>query len=126
MVKFQSYSVDKCIFTVYVFLVRHIWNRNYHFACAGSLYAVYRILQIQGIKNMIMTFLQSIAQFVSGIIGMIINVLVTLGLLLTKIPAVISYIVAVVGYMPPFVGGVILVSISYAIVTVIINHWGNA
>lgn len=118
--------MGECIFTVYVYLVRHIWDCHYYFACAGNLHAVYRILQIQRIKNMILTFIQSIAQFISGIIGMIINILVTLGLLLTKIPAVISYIIAVVGYMPPFVGGVILVSISYAIVTVIINHWGNA
>lgn len=74
---------------------------------------------------MLLQFLESIGEFITSIIGMIINFFSMIGTLLGAIPRAITYVVSAVGYMPPFVSTVILVSIGVSVIITIINHWGN-
>lgn len=73
---------------------------------------------------MLTSFLGSIANLISTLIGVIFNILSMLVMLITAIPRAITYILGVVGYMPPFVGSVIIVSIGIAVTITLVNHWG--
>lgn len=74
---------------------------------------------------MILTFLISISDLISSIIGMVINIFSMLFLMLTALPKALAYIVGAVGYMPAYCGSIILLSITIAVTISIINHWGN-
>lgn len=67
-------------------------------------------------------FIQSIAQLIINIIAFVIHAFTFLITLLTSIPKALVYITSVVATLPPYVGGVILISISIAVILVIINH----
>lgn len=73
---------------------------------------------------MLLQFLEQVGDFISAIIGMIINFFSMIAMLLTTIPKAITYILGAVGYMPAFVGSIIFVSIGIAVAITIINHWG--
>lgn len=74
---------------------------------------------------MVFDFLESISIFISSIIGMILNLISMLVTMLTAIPRAIAYVIGVVGYMPPFVGSIIIMSLGVAVTITLINHWGN-
>lgn len=74
---------------------------------------------------MLLQFLETIGNFISAIIGMVINFFTMIGMLLTTIPKAITYIFGAIGYMPAFVGSIIFVSIGVSIAITVINHWGN-
>lgn len=74
---------------------------------------------------MIIQFLQSFGTLLEAIMGIIINFFVMLLTLITTIPRVITYLFGVVGYMPPFVGSVIFISIAVSVIITIVNHWGS-
>lgn len=69
-------------------------------------------------------FFQTIASILSSAAMFIVNLFSMLLMMITTIPKALAYVIGAVGYMPPFVGSVILTSISIAAVIVIINHWG--
>lgn len=71
-----------------------------------------------------MAFLQSITDIIISVIGLVINIFQMFIMMVTAIPKAITYVVTATGYMPPFVGSVILMSISIAVTIVLINHWG--
>lgn len=73
---------------------------------------------------MVIQFLQSLGSLLESVMGIIINFFVMLLTLITTIPKAISYLFGVVGYMPPFVGSVIFISIAVAVIITIVNHWG--
>lgn len=73
---------------------------------------------------MIIQFLQSFGSLLEALMGIILNFFVMLLTLITTVPRAIAYVVGVVGYMPPFVGSVIFVSIAIAVTITVINHWG--
>lgn len=72
---------------------------------------------------MLFEFLESIADLVTAVIGMVINFFQMVVMMLTAIPKAITYIITAVGYMPPFVGSVILISIGIAVTITVVNHW---
>ncbi len=74
---------------------------------------------------MILHFLETVGDLISTVIGMVINLFQMLFMMLTAIPKAITYVLGVVGYMPAFVGSVILVSIGIAVTITILNHWSN-
>lgn len=74
---------------------------------------------------MLLSFLQSISDLITAFIGIIMNFFSMILMLFTTIPRAIAYVVGVVGYMPPFVGSIILVSIGLAVTITVLNHWGN-
>lgn len=74
---------------------------------------------------MILSFLTSISDLVSSVIGMVINLFSMLFIMLTAVPKALSYVVGAVGYMPAYCGSIILLSITIAVTISIINHWGN-
>lgn len=74
---------------------------------------------------MILQFLETISNLLTSVIGMFLNLLHMLVMLLTAIPKAIAYVIAAVGFMPPFVGSVIIVSIGIAVTITLVNHWGN-
>lgn len=74
---------------------------------------------------MIIQFLTSFGALLESICGIILNFFAMLFYLLMTIPTAINYILGAVGFMPPFVGSVIIVSISIAVLITVINHWGS-
>lgn len=74
---------------------------------------------------MLTSFLGSLANLISTLIGVIFNILSMLVMLITAVPRAITYVLAVIGYMPPFVGSVIIVSVGIAVTITLVNHWGN-
>lgn len=74
---------------------------------------------------MLLQFLEQVGDFISAIIGMIINFFSMIAMLLTTIPKAITYILGAVGYMPAFVGSIIFVSIGISVAITVINHWGS-
>lgn len=74
---------------------------------------------------MLLQFLETIGNFITAVIGVIVNFFTMIGMLLTTIPKAIAYVLGAVGYMPPFVGSIIIVSIGVSIAITVINHWGN-
>lgn len=74
---------------------------------------------------MLFSFLQSISDLVIAFIGIVMNFFTMILMLFTAVPKAITYVLGVIGYMPPFVGSVILVSIGIAVTITIINHWGS-
>lgn len=74
---------------------------------------------------MLTSFLGSLANLISTLIGVIFNILSMLVMLITAVPRAIAYVLAVIGYMPPFVGSVIIVSVGIAVTITLVNHWGS-
>lgn len=74
---------------------------------------------------MLTSFLGSIANLISTLIGVIFNILSMLVMLITAVPRAITYVLVVIGYMPAFVGSVIVVSVGIAVTITLVNHWGN-
>lgn len=74
---------------------------------------------------MLFQFLETIGDLISAIIGVIMNFFSMLFTLLTAIPKAIAYLIGVIGYMPAFVGSVIIISVGIAVTITVLNHWGN-
>lgn len=70
-------------------------------------------------------FIQNIALLIANIISFVIHAFTFLLELLTSIPRALAYITGVIAVLPPFVGGVILVSVSVSVLLMIINHGGD-
>lgn len=45
--------------------------------------------------------------------------------LLSAVPRILSYVTTCIGYLPAFVAVPIGVSIGFAVIVTIINHWGE-
>lgn len=74
---------------------------------------------------MVLHFLESFSDLISSVIGMVIHFFVMVGSLLITLPKAILYITTVIGYMPTFVGSVMILTVSLAVIITIVNHWGN-
>lgn len=74
---------------------------------------------------MLFQFLETISNLFTTVIGMVLNLLSMLVMLVTAIPRAIAYVLGVIGYMPPFVGSVIVVSVGIAVTITLVNHWGS-
>lgn len=74
---------------------------------------------------MVLNFLETIGDLISAVIGIVMNFFSMLFTLLTAIPKAIAYLIAVIGYMPAFVGSIIIVSVGIAVTITVLNHWGN-
>lgn len=70
-------------------------------------------------------FIQNIAELLNNIIGFVIHAFTFLIELFTTIPVALSYVIGVIAYLPSYVGGVVLVSVSVAVILMIINHGGD-
>lgn len=70
-------------------------------------------------------FLQQIANIINTVIQFIINAVQMLVAIILAIPRILLYVVQVIGYLPPFVSGIILVSVSVSVVLFILNHGGE-
>lgn len=74
---------------------------------------------------MILHFLETLGDLISAVIGVVMNFFSMLFTLITAVPKAIVYTLGVIGYMPAFVGSVIIVSVGIAVTITLINHWGN-
>lgn len=74
---------------------------------------------------MLLQFLETFADLITSVLGIIVNFFAIIITLLTTIPKAIAYIIGAVGYMPPFVGSIIVVGIGISIAITVVNHWGN-
>lgn len=70
-------------------------------------------------------FLKQIADILVTVIGFVVNALEMLIQLFTAIPKALVYVITAVGYLPPFVSSIVFVSISIAVVLMIVNHGGD-
>lgn len=71
------------------------------------------------------SFIESIAQLIVNVIQFVIHAFSFLIQLFTTIPRALAYITGVIAVLPAYVGGVILVSVSVAVILLIINHGSN-
>lgn len=69
-------------------------------------------------------FIDQISGIIQSVIGMVVNIVQMLISLFTTMPVAINYIQGAIAYLPPFVGGVVIVSIAIAITITVVNHWG--
>lgn len=67
-------------------------------------------------------FIQNIAQLIVNVIAFVVHAFTFLIELFTSTPKALSYITGVVATLPSYVGGVIMISISIAVILTIINH----
>lgn len=74
---------------------------------------------------MLLRFLESIGELIASVVGIVINFFTMLITLVQTVPKAITYIFGAVGFMPPFVGSIILVSIGISILITVLNHWSN-
>lgn len=70
-------------------------------------------------------FIQTLSDIIVTIIGFVVNAFQMLITFFTTVPRTLGYIIACIGYLPPYVLSVVVVSIGVAVVLMIVNHGQN-
>lgn len=66
-------------------------------------------------------FLQQIANIIVSVISFVVHALQMLVEIILTIPRVLLYVIQCIGYLPPFVNAIVIVSISVSVVLFILN-----
>lgn len=74
---------------------------------------------------MIFNFLESVAELITSVLGLIFHAIQMLVMMLLQLPKAITWVLTSITFMPAFVGSVIIISVGIAVIITVVNHWGN-
>lgn len=70
-------------------------------------------------------FIQQIADIIVTVIGFVVNMFMTLIQIVLVVPRAVAYIITAVGFLPPFVASMVVISVSVSVVLFLLNHGGD-